>query len=491
MSLFSLDISFKYGIIDNCGHPHAHPIVEVFYFMQIKKFIGDKAFYKMVLALTIPIIIQNGITNFVNLLDNVMVGQLSPEEFAGTGIANQLMFVCNLAIFGGLSGSGIFTAQFFGKNDHEGIRHTMRFKLYTVLILLTVCGAVLIPFGKPLISAFLTDDGQTGDVALALHYGYNYLLIALVSLIPSSLAQVYASTLRETGHTVPPMLASVAAVLANAVFNYILIFGKLGLPALGVNGAALGTVMARVIELAIVMIWSHANAPKIPYIKGVYRSFKIPAELSRRILVKCLPLLSNEFLWSSGMAILNQCYSTRGMAAVNAINMSTTVTNLFNIVFISLGTSLAILVGNQLGAGKIEEAKDTDRKIIAFSMVICTVVAALMVACSPLFTMMYNATDEIKALAASLIAVCACMMPFDSFAHNCYFTLRSGGQTFITFLFDSAFVWTISIPTAFLLSRFTDLTLIPLFIICTVLNLLKCVIGAVMLKSGKWARKLV
>ena len=459
--------------------------------MQIKKFIGDKSFYKMVLMLTIPIIIQNGITNFVNLLDNIMVGQLSPEEFAGTGIANQLMFVCNLAIFGGLSGAGIFTAQFFGKSDHEGIRHTFRFKLYTVLVLLTICGAVLIPFGKPLISAFLTDDGQSGNPALALHYGYDYLLIALVSLIPATLAQVYASTLRETGHTVPPMIASVAAVATNALFNYILIFGKLGLPALGVNGAALGTVMARVIELAIVLLWTHTHVKKVPFIKGVYRSFKIPVALCRRIIVKCLPLLGNEFLWSTGMAMLNQCYSTRGMAAVSALNMSTTITNLFNIVYMSLGTAVAIIVGNQLGAGRIDEAKDTDRKIIAFSMVCCAGVGGLLAACSPLLTMMYNAPDSTKALAASLIVVHACMMPFESFAHNCYFTLRSGGQTFITFLFDSAFVWTISVPTAFLLSRLTDLPLLPLFIICTVLNLIKCVIGAFLLKSGRWAKKLV
>lgn len=459
--------------------------------MQIKKFIGDKAFYKMVLMLTIPIIIQNGITNFVNLLDNVMVGQLSTEEFAGVGIANQLMFVCNLAIFGGLSGAGIFTAQFFGKSDHEGIRHTFRFKLYTVLILVVIGAAVLIPFGETLISTFITDDGQTGDPALALHYGYQYLLVALISLIPAALAQVYASTLRETGHTVPPMVASVSAVLTNAICNYLLIFGKLGLPALGVVGAALGTVMARVVELAIVLVWTHTHVKKVPFIKGIYRSLKIPVSLCRRIIVKCLPLLCNEFLWSSGMAVLNQCYSTRGMAAVNAINMSATVTNLFNIVYMSLGASLAIIVGNQLGAGRIEEAKDTDRKIIAFSMVACTGVSILMVFCSPLFTMMYNTTSEIKGLAASLIMVHACMMPFESFAHNCYFTLRSGGQTFITFLFDSAFVWAVSVPTAFLLSRLTSLPLPPLFIICTALNLCKCIIGALMLKSGRWAKNLV
>lgn len=459
--------------------------------MKIKEFIGDKAFYKMVLMLTVPIIIQNGITNFVNLLDNVMVGQLSTEEFAGVGIANQLIFVCNLAIFGGLSGSGIFTAQFFGKSDTEGVRYTFRFKLYTVLALLAIGAAVLIPFGEPLISAFITDDGQSGDPALALHYGYEYLLVALISLVPAALAQVYASTLRETGHTVPPMIASVTAVLTNAVFNYILIFGKLGVPALGVVGAALGTVIARVVELSIVLIWTHTHAKKAPYIKGVYRSLRIPTELCRRIIVKCLPLLGNEFLWSSGMAVLNQCYSTRGMAAVNAINMSTTVTNLFNIVYMSLGTAVAIIVGNQLGAGRIAEAKDTDRKIIAFSMVCCVGLGGLMAVCSPLFTMMYNTTDEIKSLAASLIVVHACMMPFESFAHNCYFTLRSGGQTFITFLFDSAFVWVVSVPTAFLLSRLTDLPLLPLFIICTALNLIKCVIGAFLLKSGRWAKKLV
>lgn len=459
--------------------------------MNIKKFIGSKSFYKMVLALTIPIIIQNGITNFVNLLDNVMVGQLSQEEFVGVGIANQLIFVFNLALFGGLSGAGIFTAQFFGKSDVEGMRHTFRFKLYTTLLILAVGIAVFLLAGEPLISTFLTDDGQSGDPVLALYYGKQYLFYALLSLVPASLAQVYASTLRETGHTTPPMVASVVAVLTNAVCNYILIFGKLGLPALGVVGAALGTFLARLIELAIVGIWTHANVQKAPYIKGVYKSLAIPLPLCRKIFVKCLPLLLNEFLWSSGMAIMNQCYSTRGLDAVSAINISVTVTNLFNIVFISLGTAVAILVGNQLGAGEIEQAKDTDRKVIAFSMVVCVGIGILMAVCAPLFTLAYNTTDTVRQMAAYLIIVHACMMPFDSFAHNCYFTLRSGGQTFITFLFDSAFVWVVSVPVAFALSRLTTLPLLWLYILCIAPNLLKCIIGAVMLKSGRWAKKLV
>ncbi len=459
--------------------------------MNIKKFIGTASFYKMVLALTIPIIIQNGITNFVNLLDNVMVGQLSQEEFVGVGIANQLIFVFNLTLFGGLSGAGIFTAQFFGKRDIEGIRHSFRFKLYTALLVLGIGITIFVTLGTPLISAFLTDDGQSGDPALALSYGRQYLLYAMLSLIPGALAQVYASTLRETGHTTPPMVASIAAVITNAGCNYILIFGKLGLPALGVVGAALGTLLARLVELFIVALWTHTHTEKAPYIQGIYKSFAMPLSLCRRIFVKCLPLMLNELLWSGGMTVMNQCYSTRGLSAVSAINISTTVTNLFNIVFISLGTAVAILVGNQLGAGEIEKAKDTDRKVIAFSMVVCVGVGLIMAACSPLFTLAYNTTDAVRSMAANLIIVHACMMPFDSFAHNCYFTLRSGGQTFITFIFDSFFVWVVSVPTALLLSRLTDLPLLPLYILCLAPNLLKCIIGAVLLKTGKWAKKLV
>ena len=460
-------------------------------YMNIKKLIGTKAFYRMILGITIPIIVQNGITNFVNLLDNVMVGRLGTEQLSGVGIANQLVFVFTLCLFGGLSGAGIFTAQFFGKGDHEGLRYSVRFKLYTALTILAVGGAILVPFGENLITLFLNEEDTTGDVAMTLFYGREYLKIALISLAPMALTQVYANTLRETGQTVPPMVASIVAVGTNALFNWLLIFGIGPFPALGVVGAAWGTVIARVVELSIVVIWSHANVKKVPYFKGLYRSLRIPLRLVGQIFVKTLPLMVNEFLWSSGMTVLNQCYSTRGLVAVAAVNIAVTIANVFNIVYMSMGSAVAIIVGNQLGSGKIEEAKDTDRKIIAFSCVLCAGVGAVMAALSPLFTSVYNVTDDVKNLAAVMIVVYAVMMPFSSFAHNCYFTLRSGGQTFITFLFDSAFVWAVSVPTGILLSRLTDLPIIPLFIICMSLELGKCIIGFFMLKSGKWAKKLV
>ena len=424
--------------------------------MSIKKFIGTKSFYKNILAITIPIIIQNGITNFVNLLDNVMVGRLGTEQLSGVGIANQLIFVFTLCLFGGLSGAGIFTAQFFGKGDRDGLRYSVRFKLYTAFIILAVGGAILIPFGENLITLFLNEEDATGNVALTLYYGREYLKIALIALVPMAFTQVYANTLRETGQTVPPMVASIVAVGTNAVFNWLLIFGIYPFPALGVVGAAWGTVIARIVELAIVVIWSHTHASRTLFVKGLYRSLRIPLHLVGQITVKTFPLMVNELLWSSGMTILNQCYSTRGLVAVAAVNIAVTISNVFNIVYMSMGSAVAIIVGNQLGAGQIDEAKDTDRKILAFSCVLCTGIGAIMAALAPLFTAVYNVTEDVKALAAVMIVVYAVMMPFSSFAHNCYFTLRSGGQTFITFLFDSCFVWCVCVPLAFCLSRFTS-----------------------------------
>jgi len=172
--------------------------------MSIRKFIGTKRFYKTLLGVMIPILIQNAITNFVSLLDNVMVGRVGTEQMSGVSIVNQLLFVFYLCIFGAISGAGLFSAQFFGKRDHEGVRHTFRFKWYISLLLLGGATALLIAAGEPLIGLYLHEGGETGDLALTLHYAKQYLAISLIGLLPYTVTQVYAGTLREIGHTVPP-----------------------------------------------------------------------------------------------------------------------------------------------------------------------------------------------------------------------------------------------------------------------------------------------
>lgn len=459
--------------------------------MGIKKLIGNRQFYKNVFLIAVPIMVQNGITNFVALLDNIMVGQLGTEQMSGIAIVNQLLFVFNLCIFGGLAGPGIFGAQFFGQDNTEGIRHTFRFKTAVGIFLFLAGAAVLSLGGEQLISLYLTGEGEAGNKALTLGFGLDYLKIMIIGLIPFVITQVYASTLRETNQTIMPMVAGLAAVAANLVLDWVLIFGKLGAPALGVSGAAIATVISRVIECAIVVIWTHANKKKNTFIVGVFRHIRIPAQLAKRILISGLPLTINECLWSAGMAVLNQCYSRRGLEVVAATNISSTIWNLFGVVFIALGNSVGIIVGQILGSGDLKKARDTDTKLIAFTVAAGVFMGGFMAVLSGIFPSLYNTSDSVRSLASSLILISGVYMPLAAFMHAAYFTLRSGGRTFITFLFDSVYVWAITIPTALLLVNLTGLDIIPIYIICQSVDILKMIIGAVLIKKGIWIKNIV
>ena len=457
----------------------------------MNRFFGDRAFYRRVLAIAIPIIIQNGITNFVSLLDNIMVGQIGTIPMSGVSIVNGLLFVFNLCIFGASSGAGIFTAQFHGCSDQEGIRHTFRFKFLVCLLLSTVGVLTFLLGGQLLIGLYLTGEGDSATAAGAMGYGLEYLAVMLWGLLPFALCNTYSSTLRETGETVVPMVGGIAAVLVNLVLNYILIFGHFGAPAMGVRGAALATVFSRYVELAIVAGWTHSHPEKKPFIVGAYRSFYVPGKLLKAIMVKGMPLLGNEFLWSTGIALLNQCYSTCGLDVVPAMNISSTLYNLGSVAFLAMGISVGIIMGQMLGAGSNEgEIRDTNRKLMVVSISCGLVFGLLMWAISGIFPRMYNTTAEVRQLATWLICINALAMPFNSYTNATYFTLRSGGQTLVTFLFDSCFVWSCCVPLAFCLSRFTNLSIIPLFALCTATELLKCTVGYIMLKQGKWIQNL-
>ncbi len=455
------------------------------------KFIGDKKFYKMVLMIAIPIMIQNGITNFVSLLDNIMVGQVGTNQMSGVAIANQIIFVYNLCIFGGMSGAGIFGAQFFGQRNEDGLRYVFRFKLITGALITAIATAILMFFGENLISLYL-DAGNTPEAnAETLYYGMQYLHVMMIGLIPFVIVQIYASTLRECSEAVLPMVAGIVAVFVNLVFNALLIFGYCGFPKLGVQGAAIATVFSRFVECFIVVIWTHRHKERNPYIVGAYKSLAIPKDLMIRIFKKGTPLLINEALWSSGMATLLQCYSVRGLEVVAGMNISNTIINLFNVVFLALGTSVSIVVGRQLGAGQMEEARDTDRKLIAFSVVSCVFIAAAAIAFAPLFPQLYRTEELVRTLATHFIIIAAVYMPQNAFLHAAYFTLRSGGKTVITFLFDSGFMWVVTIPLAFVLSRFTDFRIEVVYAMCQGIEILKCIVGFILLKKGVWLVNIV
>ena len=455
------------------------------------RFIGDKAFYKSVLTLLIPIIIQQFITSFVSLLDNVMVGSLGTEAISAASIANQVMMVFNLAVFGGMSGASIFGAQFFGKGDMDGMRHTFRFKLFFGAIVSAAAIVIYLLFGEGFIDSFLKGESNGGDLALTLKSGCSYLYIMLWGLPPFALVQIYAGTLRESGETRAPMFAGICAILTNLAGNWILIFGNLGAPKLDVEGAAIATVISRYVELAIVAVYTHRHSEKYIFIAGAYKSLYVPGKLVARISRTAAPLLVNEILWSLGMTFINQFYSSRGLNAVAALNINGTAFNLFCVIMFAMGSAVSIMVGQRLGAGKIEEARDVDRKLIFLTEVIHVIIGVAVILAAPLIPRLYNVSEEVRDLTRQLLIIVGLSLPIHSFAHVAYFTIRSGGRTVITFFFDAFYTWAVTVVLAFCLTRFTDWPIVQIYFCVMFIDIFKVLVGALMIRSGFWSRNVV
>ena len=460
--------------------------------MKLKSnLIGTKDFYRKVFAIVVPMIIQNTITNVVSLLDNVMVGRVGTLQMSAVTIVNQLMFIFYLCIFGGMAGAGIFATQYAGANNNDGIRHCMRMKAIVGVIMTALALGVFLVFKQPLIEMYIAKDTLPADAAATIKYATDYMLVMLIGLLPFAIMQVYASSLREVGETKLPMFASITAILVNLVFNYLLIFGKFGFPKLGVVGAAIATVLSRFVEVAIIIIVSTLKRKKFPFIVGVFKSLYTPKNLAKQIITKGMPLLVNEFLWSSSMAVLLQCYSVRGIDVLAAVNISNTVNNLFNVVFLTMGNAVAIIVGQHLGANRIKEAKQSVWQLLALSVGCCLIMGGIMACLAPFIPHIYKTEPEVKQMATYFLFVVATLMPVFAFAHNCYFTLRSGGRTLITFIFDSAFAWVIVVPFAFVLSKYTSLPVVPLYLSVQSLDIIKCIIGFFMVKKGMWIRNII
>ena len=457
--------------------------------MKMKKLFGDRAFYRRTLAIALPMIIQNAITNLVNLLDNVMVGALGTEQMSGTSIVNQFVFIFNLAIFGAISAAGIFTAQYNGKGDNDGIRYTMRAKLAICAIIGTVGVAVFILFGSELISSFL-HEGTEGNLEATLRYGEEYISLLVIGFIPYAISQAYASTLREIGETVVPMVSSVASVITNFIFNGILIFGLLGIPALGVVGAAIATSLSRFVELSILVVWTHTHSKRCPFAKGLFSSVRVPRRLLCQIGMKGLPILANEMLWSLSVTMRNQCYSTRGLDVVAALNITMTLLNLLSVSYLALSNSVGIIMGNMLGAGKIEEAKEENRRLLFFAAEAGIAMMLLQLSLSSVFPLIYNTSDAVRSMATDMIALTALSMPLAALATSSYYTIRSGGRVIVTLLFDSVYAWIIMMPVAASLAYFTSLPILPLMVLVMLADNLKVIPGLLLVRKGSWAKKL-
>lgn len=447
--------------------------------------------YKKALLLAVPMMIQNGITNAVSLVDNLMVGSLGTESMTAVSIVGQLIFVFFLAVFGGLSGPGIYGAQYYGQRNKEGYQNVFRLKVWITAVI-TFCGLLaFFTMGSQMISLYLHGTAKDIDAAKTLQYGMQYLDIMMIGLIPFAITQIYAGSLREMGESIKPMIGGIASVAVDIVFNYLLIYGKCGFPRLEVRGAAIATVMARFVEMFIVVIWTHASVNKYEFLRGIYKTICIPLHSMKNIIIKGLPIFFNEFLWSGGIAVLTQCYSMKGLQIVAGLNISNAICNLLNVVFIAMGNAVGIIVGQYLGASKFEEAKKTSNCLRWFTAALCVGLTVVLILCSGIFPKMYDTSDEVRYLGQWFIIITAIFFPLQGFLNVLYFTLRSGGRTVITFLFDSVFTWVVSVSLAFILCKWSGLPILSIYAIVQSADMIKVIVGYILVKKGVWITNLV
>lgn len=457
----------------------------------MKKFIGDKKFYKYLFAIVIPIVLQQFITQFVSLLDNLMIGQIGSSEMTGVSLSNQLLFVFNLGVFGSLSGASIFASQYFGAKNKNGYLEAFRFKWLLGIVIFLFSTTIFILFKNQLLSFFInSNEADATNPEVVLNTGATYLMIMIIGNIPFIIKEIYATSLREMKETFVPMLSGIIAIIVNLVFNYLLIFGKLGFPALGAMGAAIATVISRFVEMIVVVSYTYIKIKKYDFLKGAYKKV-VAFQSIKKFLPKTILLVSNEVFWSLGLTLILSCYSIRGLDIIASLNIANTAANLFITIGTSLGNATSIILGIKLGEKDIVGAKNDSYKILAFAFAVSLVFTILMIGSSFILPNIYNTTDSIKEVARNIIIISAIFLPINVFNTCCYFTLRAGGRIFLTILFDSLFVMFIRVPLAFILSKYTYLSIYIVYAIVYGIDTIKVFIGYYLIDKGIWLKTII
>jgi putative MATE family efflux protein len=449
--------------------------------INFKKFIGSKEFYKRVIKLSVPVMIQTGISSFVSLLDNLMIGQLNQNAIAAVAVSNQILFILMIALFGGLAGPGIFLAQFFGGNDKEGVQQSFKIKIIFALVIASVFLTTFFIFGNQIIGLFLQDP-------LTIKLAGDYFFISLIGYIPFTISVIYSSSFRESAESKIPMVTGLAAVFTNFVFNLLLIFGLFFFPRLEVAGAAIATVIARILEAVLLILYAHRQ--KFMFAEKVYRSLKINIGLLKNVLIKGLPLVTSEILWSGGMSALFLAYSTFGEEVIAAMNINNTISNLFFITFGAMASAIAVFVGGELGANRLDVAKDNAYKMIAFGTLIGIIAGVMLISLSGIIPNLYQVSDFVKELATYFAIVTGFVFGIYSYNASSFFVLRAGGATKATFFFDAIFTWAVQVSFVAALVYLTDLSVYWIFPLSMISDILKAVLGTAFIKSGIWIKNL-
>lgn len=447
----------------------------------MKKFLGNKTFYLTTLSIALPIMAQQFVTSFVNLIDNIMIGSVGSLALTSVTVANRIYLIFNSTLFGICGAAGIFIAQYYGAKDHRKCQKILDINLACGLLVAIGFVIALLIIPRQLIEIFSSSQAVIDE-------SMRYIQFAVLTYIPYAFSFSIMMALRAVGINKIQLVIGSITVLTNTTLNYILIFGHLGLPALGVQGAAIATSIARFLELGIYLVLLLRK--KYLFTFSISGLLHLDVPLIRSMIKKAIPLTANEIFFSLGLSIIFLSYMRCNESLIPAISVVDTVMQIAYIIFSGLSSAVSILIGNRLGANQISEARDNAYKLIAFGVMIAIVIASIFVSIAPIIASFYNVEDIIKKTIVTLLTIKSCLLPVYCYNACVFFTLRAGGDTFSTILMDSGFLWGAGVLISTVLSMFTNISLVYLFTIVEASDIMKLFIATYFFKKGRWAKNI-
>lgn len=450
---------------------------------KVKELFGDKKFYKMVLLLSLPIILQNLIASSVNMLDTMMIGRVGEVELAAVGIANQFYFIFSLFIMGISSGCAVFISQLWGKKDKGNIQKVLGLGLVSGIVITLIFTIVALIIPEKIISIYNIDP-KVIDI------GSQYLKIVCFSYIFTSISFNYAAALRSVENTVLPMVASFLGLVVNGILNTILIFGYLGFPALGVVGAAIATLIARGVECTVLVVYTYSS--KNILAGKVKQLFSIPKSLANKVYMTMLPVLLNEACWGIGNSTYAVIYGRIGTEATAAVQICSTIYNLFMIITFGLANAAVVIIGKEIGANREEQGLVYSKRLCVLSVVTGIFLAGVLASTAHLILSIFKVSPGVLQDALRILYIYALLMPLRNFVVILIVgVLRGGGDAKYGAVVQGITLWFIGIPLSFIAAFVLHWPIYAVVGVTATEEIIKTIIVVRRFRSNKWIKNMV
>lgn len=445
------------------------------------RFIGDKAFYGEVARVAVPIILQQMIAVAMGFIDSVMVGQIDAQAMAGITVANKYFMILQSLLIAVSGGVCIFISQYYGADDHEKGQGLFDLGVITSLFLGGTFALLASLIPRTILQIFVAEPAT-------ISYGLEYLQYIRFSYLPFAATMTIVTAMRSVGSTRLPFIFGSISVVLNTVLNYGLIFGHFGLPAMGVAGAGLATLIARSLELVLLLA---ALARRKQYFKLSIGAIR---ELDKRILSavirKTIPLIGNELLWVLGIVLTFKAYCLVDEPNIASLTIVETVSNAAFLFFSGFAAAVAVLVGARLGAGRFDEARLNARRLLAIGLFTSLGISLLVLLSAAPIVDLFKVSDHIRSLALSMLRIHAGIYPVIILNVLFFLTLRTGGDIKAMLIMDAFFSWLITLPLAFGLALLVRPPLPVFYLAIQLTEIVKFFIASALFRRGHWLKNL-